>query len=73
MIWCSRIGRRCRRHRLGSGSDHCLSFKSTPEKFAELIEDDGITGAIRGALSLVALERFNAVSDKELKACAYRV
>ena len=53
---------------LDPASDHCLSFKSTPEKFAELIEDDGINPAPYVArYHWVALGRFNAVSDKELK------
>lgn len=53
---------------LDPASDHCLSFKSTPEKFAELIEDDGINPAPYVArYHWVALERFNAVSDKELR------
>src|SRR5260370_126970 len=56
----------------GSGlepaSDHCLSFKCTPEEFAELIEKDGIVPAPYVArYHWVALERFNAVSEKELK------
>ena len=54
---------------LDSASDHCLSFKCTPEKFAELIEQDGIIPAPYVArYHWVALERFNALSEKELKA-----
>ena len=54
---------------LDPASDHCLSFKSTPEKFAELIEEDGIVPAPYVArYHWVALERFNALSEKELKA-----
>ncbi len=54
---------------LDPASDHCLSFKSTPEKFAELIEEDGIVPAPYVArYHWVALERFNAVSEKELRA-----
>jgi predicted DNA-binding protein (MmcQ/YjbR family) len=54
---------------LDPGSDHCLSFKCTPEKFAELIEADGIVPAPYVArYHWVALERFNAVNAKELKA-----
>jgi predicted DNA-binding protein (MmcQ/YjbR family) len=54
---------------LGSASDHCMSFKCTPEKFAELIEQDGINPAPYVArYHWVALERFNALSEKELKA-----
>jgi predicted DNA-binding protein (MmcQ/YjbR family) len=48
---------------------HCMSFKCTPEKFAELIEQDGIGPAPYVArYHWVALERFNALSEKELKA-----
>ena len=47
----------------------CLSFKCTPEKFAELIERDNIIPAPYVArYHWVALERFNALSEKELKA-----
>ena len=54
---------------LDPGSDHCMSFKCTPEKFAELIERDGIVPAPYVArYHWVALERFNALSEKELKA-----
>ena len=54
---------------LDPGSDHCMSFKCTPEKFAELIEEDGIVPAPYVArYHWVALERFNALSEKELKA-----
>src|SRR5258708_35503015 len=53
---------------LDPASDHCLSFKSTPEKFAELVERAGIVPAPYVArYHWVALERFNAVSEKELK------
>jgi len=53
---------------LEPGSDHCLSFKATPEKFAELIERNGIVPAPYVArYHWVALERFNALSEKELK------
>ena len=45
-----------------------LSFKCTPEKFAELVESEGIIPAPYVArYHWVALERFNALSDKELK------
>ena len=48
---------------------HCMSFKCTPEKFAELIEQDGIEPAPYVArYHWVALQRFNAISEKELKA-----
>lgn len=54
---------------LEAGSDHCMSFKATPEKFAELIERNGIVPAPYVArYHWVALERFNALSEKELKA-----
>ncbi|MDQ2921715.1 MAG: MmcQ/YjbR family DNA-binding protein [Acidobacteriota bacterium] len=53
---------------LDAASDHCLSFKCTPERFAELIEQDGINPAPYVArYHWVALERFNAMSEKELK------
>jgi predicted DNA-binding protein (MmcQ/YjbR family) len=48
---------------------HCLSFKCTPEKFSELIEQDGVDPAPYVArYHWVALQRFNALSEKELKA-----
>jgi predicted DNA-binding protein (MmcQ/YjbR family) len=54
---------------LEAGFDHCMSFKATPEKFAELIERNGIVPAPYVArYHWVALERFNALSEKELKA-----
>ncbi len=54
---------------LDAASDHCLSLKCTPEKFAELVERDGIIPAPYVArYHWVALERFNALSEKELKA-----
>jgi predicted DNA-binding protein (MmcQ/YjbR family) len=53
---------------LDPASEHCLSLKCTPEKFAELIEKDGIVPAPYVArYHWVALDRFNAVSEKELK------
>jgi predicted DNA-binding protein (MmcQ/YjbR family) len=53
---------------LDAGSDHCMSFKATPEKFAELIERNGIVPAPYVArYHWVALERFNALGEKELK------
>jgi predicted DNA-binding protein (MmcQ/YjbR family) len=49
-------------------SGHCMSFKCTPEKFAELIEEEGVVPAPYVArYHWVALERFNALSEKELK------
>jgi predicted DNA-binding protein (MmcQ/YjbR family) len=45
-----------------------LSFKCTPEKFAELVEQDGIIPAPYMARHhWVGLERFDALSDRELK------
>jgi predicted DNA-binding protein (MmcQ/YjbR family) len=53
---------------LEDASDHCMSFKCTPEKFAELVEQDGIMPAPYVArYHWVALERFDVLSDKELK------
>jgi len=53
---------------LDAGSHHCMSFKATPEKFAELIERKGIVPAPYVArYHWVALERFNVLSEKELK------
>lgn len=53
---------------LEPASDHCMSFKTTPEKFAELIERNGIVPAPYVArYHWVALERFNALPEKELK------
>jgi len=53
---------------LEPASDHRMSFKATPEKFAELIERDGIVPAPYVAkYHWVALKRFNALSEKELK------
>src|SRR3954469_20297604 len=50
-------------------SDHVMSFKCTPEKFAELTERNGIMPAPYVArYHWVALERFNSLSEKELKA-----
>jgi len=48
---------------------HVLSFKCTPEKFAELVERPCVDPAPYVArYHWVALERFNALSEKELKA-----
>ena len=53
---------------LDAASDHCMSFKCTPEKFSELIEQDGIVPAPYVArYHWVALERFNSLGEKELK------
>lgn len=54
---------------LEEASDHCMSFKATPENFAELTERKGIVPAPYVArYHWVALENFNALKDKELKA-----
>jgi predicted DNA-binding protein (MmcQ/YjbR family) len=54
---------------LDPASDHCMSFKCTPEKFAELVERRGIVPAPYVArYHWVALEGFDALSEKELKA-----
>lgn len=46
-----------------------LSFKCTPEKFAELVEQEGIFPAPYVArYHWVALERFDALTERELKA-----
>jgi len=53
---------------LATGSDHCMSFKCTSEKFAELVERNGIVPAPYVArYHWVALERFNVLGEKELK------
>lgn len=54
---------------LEGASKYCLSFKCTEEKFAELVEQDGIDPAPYSArYHWVALERFDVMSEKELKA-----
>src|SRR5213592_836440 len=54
---------------LEQGHGHCLSFKCTPETFAELTERNGIVPAPYVArYHWVALETFNALNEKELKA-----
>ena len=53
---------------LEPASDHCMSFKCTPEKFAELTEQDGIVPAPYVArYHWVALKRFDALPERELK------
>src|SRR5438876_10624666 len=53
---------------LESAAKYCLYFKCTEEKFAELIEQDGIDPAPYSArYHWVALERFNVVSEREFK------
>lgn len=50
-------------------SKYALSFKCTEEKFAELVERDGIDPAPYSArYHWVAVERFDVMSEKELKA-----
>lgn len=54
---------------LDRASGHCMSFKSTSEKSLELIEEEGIDPAPYVArYHWVALQRFNVLSEKELKA-----
>jgi predicted DNA-binding protein (MmcQ/YjbR family) len=53
---------------LEPASDHCMSFKCTPEKFAELVELEGIMPAPYVArYHWVALSRFDALPERELK------
>lgn len=53
---------------LDAASDHRMSFKCTPEVFAELTERDGIVPAPYVArYHWVALDRFNALPERELK------
>ena len=53
---------------LEPASSHRLSFKCTPETFAELIEREAIVPAPYVArYHWVALERFEALSERELK------
>ncbi|HSV33166.1 MAG TPA: MmcQ/YjbR family DNA-binding protein [Pyrinomonadaceae bacterium] len=54
---------------LEGASKYCLSFKCTEAKFAELIEQDGIDPAPYSArYHWVALQSFDVLSDRELKA-----
>ena len=49
-------------------SDHVMSFKCTPEKFAELVEREGINPAPYVArYHWVALERFDVLNKRELE------
>lgn len=58
---------------LEPSSDHCMSLKCTPEKFAELTERDGIVPAPYVArYHWVALQRFDALPEPELKALLTR-
>jgi predicted DNA-binding protein (MmcQ/YjbR family) len=53
---------------LEGASKYCMSFKVTPEEFLELTEQEGIDPAPYSArYHWVALERFDVMSDKELK------
>ncbi len=53
---------------LDVSSPYVLSFKCSPEKFAELTELEGVVPApYVGRYHWVALERFDALPDKELK------
>ena len=53
---------------LEPGHGVALSFKCTPEKFAELVERDGIIPAPYVArYHWVACERFDALPERELK------
>ena len=53
---------------LEPGHGHCMSFKCTPEMFAELTERDGIVPAPYVArYHWVALEHFDALKESELK------
>lgn len=49
-------------------SDHVMSFKCTPEKFAELVEREGIKPAPYVArYHWVALERFDVFNKREME------
>jgi len=53
---------------LDPAADHCISFKCTPEKFAELVERPSISPAPYVArYHWVALESFDALPAHELK------
>ena len=48
---------------------HCLSFKCTPEKFSELVEEEGIDPAPYSArYHWVALQRLSVLPEEKLKA-----
>jgi len=52
---------------LEASDAHCVSFKCTPERFAELVEMDGIIPAPYMARNQwVTLERFSALRDAEI-------
>ena len=53
---------------LAEGQQTTVSFKCTPENFAELIEREGVIPAPYVArYHWVSLERFDALEEKELK------
>jgi predicted DNA-binding protein (MmcQ/YjbR family) len=53
---------------LDAATDHRMSFKCTPETFAELTEREGIVPAPYVArYHWVALERFDALPERELR------
>ncbi len=53
---------------LEPASDHCMSFKCTPQVFAELTEREGIMPAPYVArYHWVALERFDVLPESELQ------
>lgn len=53
---------------LDPAAAHCLSFKCTPEEFAELTERAGVVPAPYMARNKwAALERFDALPAKEIK------
>lgn len=53
---------------LDATEGHCLSFKCTPEEFAELVEVSGIVPAPYMARNhWVMLERFDALRDAEIE------
>jgi predicted DNA-binding protein (MmcQ/YjbR family) len=58
-------------------TSHVLSFKCADEGFAELLENDGVTPApYLARAKWVALERFDALSDREIQdriAAAYQI
>ena len=50
------------------GASHRLSFKCSDEGFAELIENEGVVPApYLARAKWVALERFDALSDREIE------
>ncbi len=54
---------------LDPATNHRMSFKCTPEKFAELVEQEGIMPAPYVArYHWVALERFDVLPEREFKA-----